>query len=157
MRSGALIVSAFCDGTNDNHEIEIYGERGSLRIDCYRTDGLERCNVGQISGGLGTRLRWLKQTALALPHLVGQARGSGDLMSSYAKQWRHFAGAITQNGSVECNLADGTRALEIALAAADFVKTNRVIAASPPHSAERLRLSVDLDQLNVSVEAAPRR
>jgi predicted dehydrogenase len=117
MKDGAQVVSAFSEGTGENHDLEIYGERGWLRVSCYRADGLERFDVGQYPGALKMRLRKLAGTILDLPRLVQQSRLGGDYVASYAEQWRRFALAIREDSPVECTLFDGRRALEIALAA----------------------------------------
>jgi predicted dehydrogenase len=126
-RGGAQIVSAFCEGTGENHEIEIYGERGWLRVSFYRADGLEQFGAAQYPGSPAARLRRLKRTATQLPRLFRQLRRGGDYVASYAEEWRHFADAISKDKPVECTLEDGRRALEIALAALDASETGRAV------------------------------
>jgi myo-inositol 2-dehydrogenase/D-chiro-inositol 1-dehydrogenase len=111
------IVSAFSEGTGENHEVEVYGARGWLRVSCYRADGLEHFHATQYPGSLATRLSKLKQTTWELPRIIRQLRHGGDYVATYASQWRHFADAIAYDTPVECTLADGQRALEIVLAA----------------------------------------
>ncbi len=126
-RGGAQVVSAFSEGTGENHELEIYGERGWLRVACYRADGLERFSLGEYPGSVGRRAGKLKQTFLELPRLVGQLRRGGDYVSSYAGEWRHFAGAILEDEPLESTLEDGRRALEIVLAALEASETKRAV------------------------------
>ena len=127
MSGGAQIVSAFSGGTGENQELEIYGERGWLRVSFYRADGLERFSTGQYSGSPRSRLRKLGQTALALPGMVRQLRRGGDYVASYAAEWRHFADAILHDRPLESTLDDGRRALEIALAALVASATGRAV------------------------------
>ncbi|MEA2176385.1 MAG: hypothetical protein QOD00_3977 [Blastocatellia bacterium] len=117
MEGGAQVVNAFSEGTGENHAIELYGEKGWLRVHCYRADGLERFGAARYAGALATRLRQLTGTLTDLPRMVRQSLRGGDYVASYADEWRHFAGAIAHDSSVESTLYDGRRALEIALAA----------------------------------------
>lgn len=117
LEEGAQIVSSFSEGTAENHEFEIYGERGWLRVSCYRADGLEQFLVGQYPGAISTRLRKLSRTLGQLPRMVRQSRNGGDYVASYAEEWRHFAEAILTDTPIESTLDDGRRALAVALAA----------------------------------------
>ncbi|HMF54806.1 MAG TPA: Gfo/Idh/MocA family oxidoreductase [Pyrinomonadaceae bacterium] len=127
MKCGAQVLSAFSEGTGENHAIEVYGARGWLRISCYRADGLEQFSVVEYTGAIATRLRKLAQTFLLLPRMLQQARQGGDHVASYAEEWRHFVGAITRDSPVECALLDGRRALEVALAAQEASATKRAV------------------------------
>ncbi len=126
-RGGAQIVSAFSEGTAENHELEIYGERGWLRVALYRADGLERLSLGQYPGSVGTRAGGLKRTLRELPRLVRQLRRGGDYVATYAAEWRHFADAILKDEPPESTLEDGRRALEIVLAAMEASETGRAV------------------------------
>jgi predicted dehydrogenase len=44
-------------------------------------------------------------------------RHGGDYVASYCAEWRHFLEAIRNDTPVECTLADGRHALQVALAA----------------------------------------
>jgi predicted dehydrogenase len=129
MNGDTQVVSAFSEGTGENHEFEVYGERGWLRVSCYRADGFERYGVAQYSGAMGVRLRGLARTILEAPHIIERLRRGGDYVASYAGQWRHFIDAITSDTPVASTLIDGRRALEIALAACEANSTKR--AATP--------------------------
>jgi len=124
---GAQIVSAFSESTGENHELEIYGERGWLRVAFYRADGLERLAPGRYPGSVGARAGALKRTLLETPRLVRQLRRGGDYVATYSGEWRHFADAILRDGPVESTLEDGRRALEIVLAALEASETGRVV------------------------------
>lgn len=134
MNGGLHVLAAFSEGTVENHEIEIYGERGRLRVTCYRADGLEQFGAGRYPGAIGTRLRGLVRTLRDVPRLIWQSRQGGDYVASYVEEWRHFINAITGDRAVACTLADGRNALAIALAAREAIATKR--AARPSLTAQ---------------------
>ena len=125
--SGAQIVAAFAEGTGENHELEIYGAGGWLRVSCYRADGLEQLGAAEYPGSVGTRLRRMKQSLAELPRMVRQSRRGGDYVASYAEEWRHFVAAVANDSPVASTLDDGRRALDIALAAWESSATGRVV------------------------------
>ncbi|MDT5157176.1 MAG: hypothetical protein QOH51_1533 [Acidobacteriota bacterium] len=127
MSCGAQVVSAFSEGTGENHAVEVYGARGWLRLSCYRADGLERFGTAQYGGAPGARLHELARGLVALPRMLRQARRGGDYVASFTEEWRHFVGAITRDSPTECTLDDGRRALEIALAAWESSDTKRAV------------------------------
>lgn len=121
------VVTALSEGTGEAHELEFHGERGWLRVSCYRADGIERLDAGQYAGSVRARLRGLTRTLRALPRVLSQARRGGDYVDSYAEEWRHFAEAVRGRARVSATLEDGRRALEIALAAAESSRTGRAV------------------------------
>jgi predicted dehydrogenase len=127
MECGAQVVSAFSEGTGENHAIEVYGDGGWLRISCYRADGLEQFETGAYPGAPATHLRNWARTFRNLPRMIQQARQGGEYVASYAQEWRHFVKAINEDLPVECCLLDGRRALEIALAAHEASVMKRAI------------------------------
>ena len=134
MSGGEQTVTALSEGTGENHEIEIYGERGWLRVSCYRADGIEQLGAGQYPGALGERVRGMTRTLVGLPRMIRQARLGGDYVASYGEQWRHFADAVGNAGTpVEATLEDGRRALEIALAACESSTTKRAVSLLEAH------------------------
>jgi myo-inositol 2-dehydrogenase/D-chiro-inositol 1-dehydrogenase len=135
---GAQVVSAFSEGTGENHEVEIYGDRGWLRVACYRADGMERFSLRQYPGSPGTRAGKLRRTLRELPRLVGQLRRGGDYVTSYAGEWRHFADAILKGEPPESTLEDGRRALEIVLAALEASGTGRAVKVGERRGAAAL-------------------
>lgn len=124
---GAQVVTALSEGTTEGHELEFYGERGSLRVSCYRADGIERLGAGQYAGSARARLDNMTRTLRALPRVLAQARRGGDYVNSYAEEWRHFAEAVRGRARVSATLEDGRRALEVALAAAESSRTRRAL------------------------------
>jgi len=121
------VVTALSEGTCEGHELEFYGERGWMRVSCYRADGIERLDAGQYAGSVRARLDNVARTLRALPRVLAQARRGGDYVNSYAEEWRHFAEAVRGRVEVGATLEDGRRALEIALAAAESSRTGRAV------------------------------
>jgi myo-inositol 2-dehydrogenase / D-chiro-inositol 1-dehydrogenase len=117
--SGAQVVSSFARGTAENQTIEICGERGSLRLSCYRTDGLERFRANEQRGAVAARLRKATNTFVSLPRAVSQRSTGGEYAQSYVEEWKHFAEAILRDRPAHADLLAGTRAVEIALAASN--------------------------------------
>jgi predicted dehydrogenase len=127
MEDGAQVVSAFSEGTGENHAVEVYGARGWLRVSLYRADGLEQFRTGQYPGAPRTRLRKAARTLCGLPRMFQRSMRGGDHLASYAEEWRQFVGSITRGSPVECTLSDGRRALEVALAAWEASSTKRAV------------------------------
>ena len=124
---GTQVVAALSEGTGESHELEFYGERGWLRVSCYRADGIERLDAGQYAGSLRSRLDGAARTLRSLPRVLAQTRRGGDYLNSYAEEWRHFADAVRGRAEVDATLEDGRRALEIALAATESTRTGRAV------------------------------
>jgi predicted dehydrogenase len=125
---GAQVSTALSEATAEGHELEFYGERGWLRVSCYRADGVERLDAGQYAGSARARLDNMKRTLRALPRVLAQARrGGGDYVNSYAEEWRNFADALRGRTEVSATLEDGRRALRIALAAAESSRAGRAV------------------------------
>lgn len=153
MNGDTQVVSAFSEGTGENHEFEIYGERGWLRVSCYRADGLERYGASQYSGSMGTRLRGIARTLREAPRIISQWRRGSDYVATYAEQWRHFIDAIACNKPIASTLTDGRRALEIALAAwaANSTKqATRPDQASSAGIAQEVRLQREFSSSGIS-------
>lgn len=117
MNTGAQVVCAFAQDTSQNQTIEVYGERGGLRISCYRTDGLERLSLNDNPSALAARLRGPANTLFNLPRALAQSFVGGEFSLSYVEEWNHFAHAIMLDHPAEADLRAGRRAVEIALAA----------------------------------------
>ena len=83
LEEGAQVIMSFSEGTAENHEFEIYGERGWLRVSCYRADGLEQFAVGQFAGAISTRD----------PQVLANARPVATNDSTVEK-WRRLCGFL---------------------------------------------------------------
>jgi predicted dehydrogenase len=143
MDEGVQVSTALSEGTAEGHELEFYGERGWLRVSCYRADGVERLDAGQYAGSVRSRLDNMTRTLRALPRVLAQARNGGDYVNSYAEEWRHFADALRGRAEVSATLEDGRRALEIALAAIESSRTGRALKIDESRA---LRVNVGDDE-----------
>lgn len=119
MRTGVLVASAFCQFTRASNDLELYGERGGVRVCCYRFDGFELLPNQNTLGGAPARLRRLARIARETPRALRSAHRGGASFDSYGEEWRHFAEAIHRGLPFEATLEDGRHALEVALAAAE--------------------------------------
>jgi predicted dehydrogenase len=137
---GTQVVAALSEATGESHELEFYGERGWLRVSCYRADGIERLDAGQYSGSVRARLDGAARTLRALPRVLAQARRGGDYVNSYAEEWRHFADAVRGHAEVTATLEDGRRALEIALAATESTRTGRAVRLDESEASKQFSL-----------------
>ncbi len=117
LTNGVLATATCSERTGENNELEIYGRRGRLQVSCYRFDGLVYSPQGSIPGNGRARLEELTRTLKELPGSLAQLRYGGDVLASYREEWRHFLGAICDDGPVDCTVDDGRRALEIVFAA----------------------------------------
>ncbi|MFN2531102.1 MAG: Gfo/Idh/MocA family protein [Pyrinomonadaceae bacterium] len=122
---GTQLISAFSENATDNQEIEVYGERGRLRVSCYRFDGLE--HLSEYSGSPTDRMQNLKRKLVSFPRFISQLKRGGDYVATYAGEWRHFADAIINDKPVNCTLEDGREALAVALTAMVASATSRAV------------------------------
>jgi myo-inositol 2-dehydrogenase / D-chiro-inositol 1-dehydrogenase len=125
MRNGAQVICAFARGTGENQAFEIYGNRGWLRVCCYRSDGLEQFGLNEYSGAVVPRLRAAGKIVSSWPRALYRSLSGGEFAASYADQWNHFADAVLLNKRVEAGLLAGRQALEIGLAASTSIATQR--------------------------------
>lgn len=117
LTNGVLATATCSERSGENNEVEIYGRRGRLQVSCYRFDGLAHSPSGSIPGNGRARLDELTRTLKELPRSLAQLRYGGDVLASYREEWRHFLGAICDDGPVDCTVEDGRRAMEIVFAA----------------------------------------
>ncbi len=118
MRSGAIASAQVSERTAHNIEIEVCGPEGRIRIGCQQFDGFEQLARQETSGGIGPRLRQLKQFARELPGGVASMRRLGDYGDSYREMWRHMIACVRDGADPACTLEDGRAALQAVLAAA---------------------------------------
>jgi myo-inositol 2-dehydrogenase/D-chiro-inositol 1-dehydrogenase len=122
-----LASAVFSERTTGDIEIEVCGSAGRLRVSCERVEGLALYPNGTSPGSLRARLHRMPEVLRALPRGLVNLWGGGDFKASYRSQWRHFIDAIRNNTPVECTLADGRAALQIALAAAESATLRRPV------------------------------
>jgi myo-inositol 2-dehydrogenase/D-chiro-inositol 1-dehydrogenase len=114
--TGTLISALLIDSTTISNELTFYGEAATLRLDCFRTDGLELHDLDDQPGAPATRLRRIAASIEQLGGNVGELRRGGAFHVTYAAEWAHFARAVRDGLDPGCTLDDGRRALQIALA-----------------------------------------
>ena len=127
LANGALATGLFTSRTSPTSEVEIYGEAGRLHLSCYRFDGLEFYPRTTYPGDLKDRAKKAVLAVRGLPEAVPALRLGGDFQASFCGLWRHFADCIVHDGTSECTLEDGRRALRTALAAMEAVSTGQPV------------------------------
>lgn len=130
MTGGIVAEALFSSRTSEANEVEIFGPEGSLRVACYRYDGLALLPASIGPGAVRTRLRRAAAGLRELPLAVWRMRTGGEILHMYREEWRHFAASIRANSPPECTLEDGRRALEISLAAAASASRSRPVKVS---------------------------
>lgn len=118
LTSGVLATAALSERTSHAIEIEVSGDRGRLRVDLLRFDGLELYTAADVPGRPATRWKHLRSLAGALPAGIACALRSGsDYLESYRAAWHHFVRAIAEGTPLQPSIEDGARATEILSAA----------------------------------------
>lgn len=112
--------------TNVN-EVEIFGERGRLRVSSYRYDGLD-VQLGRGFGGdLRHRLRGLARAAVEVPAFARSVRGRSDYIDSYTEVWRHFMEAAAGRAPADPGLEDGIQNVRVLAAALESLESGRPV------------------------------
>jgi len=127
MASGILVTSAFSEYAAEQHEIEIYGDRGRVRASIYRFDGFDLIPAGVYEGHLVRRLRRFVEALGAAAPAVRASRQGGVFLASFRSLWQHFVEAIRHDTAVAPDLEDGRRSLQVALAAVRSADSSRVV------------------------------
>jgi myo-inositol 2-dehydrogenase/D-chiro-inositol 1-dehydrogenase len=122
LKNGVLISSVFSEQTPENHQFEIYGQAGRLRVDCCFLDGLEFFPLWR-APGLTERLRKIVKALTLVP--------GKDFADSYRAEWRHFLDAIGRDVPLECTLEDGRRAVQLTAAAVESASLGRPVKVPP--------------------------
>jgi predicted dehydrogenase len=125
MTNGILVSSVFAHGTTDDHQLELYGSQGKLRISLYRHDGLEHSLHGE--NGMTKIFQRLAGTTRRLPAAIAALRNGGEISGSYDAQWRHFYDCVRADGRIDCTVEDGRRAVELSVAAIESSQMKRSI------------------------------
>jgi myo-inositol 2-dehydrogenase/D-chiro-inositol 1-dehydrogenase len=117
MSNGVLSSSVFSYRSGNSNEIEICGDSGSLRIALYDGDGFEIRANSSAPDGLISMIGRPFQKIVQIAANADTLKYGGIFKESYHNEWRSFADSVIRDREVECDLEDGRRALEIALAA----------------------------------------
>ena len=110
LQGGTVVSALFCQGTTPIHELEIFGDLGCLRLDIYRTDGLEVVPWDQGPGGLGARFRNAAESLATMWSYRGQIRNGGLYRESFARHWTAIAASLRHGVPPPSTLDDGLRA-----------------------------------------------
>jgi len=128
LANGVLAVAILSERTSHAIEVEIAGDRGRLRLDLLRFDGLELFSAADVPGRPATRVKRLWSFFRALPAGVASAAiGGSGYLDSYRVAWSHFIDGIAENKPVEPTPEEGLRATEIMLAAVESRATGRPV------------------------------
>ena len=126
LADGVVVESLFSSSAIDDDRFEVYGTRGWLAVDRYRSSELA-CGAEPPTYGRGARLR--RELGSALGGLRGVVRGAGE--PSYRAAFACFAAAIKGTADPSPDLEDGLRSLAIVLAAEEAARTGRTVAVLP--------------------------
>ena len=116
LANGALATATVSERTSLTNEVEIHGQHGRLRIDCYQFDGLEFSPTTNFPGDIRARVQRFGRTLTQLPSAALRLREGGDYVATYRSEWSHFIDSIRKDTAVECTLEDGRCATQILLA-----------------------------------------
>lgn len=132
LENGMTVTSFLAEGTMAQNEIQIFGTRGQLRIDCYRFDGFEWLDQTTYTGSLGYRVRGGMKSLAALPRGLAVMRQGGDYVDSYRVEWEEFLDAVRSDKGMNCSVEDGIAATRLALAAQHAADTRRTVTLDAP-------------------------
>ena len=133
-QGGVVAQALVSDYSATRNTVTVYGERGAIRLDLYRSDGLHLSSVHAVPGAPRTRLRTILETVKQVVAHAGEIRHGGAFDATYEAEWTAFAKAIRQGEEPQPSLEDGRRALQVVLAAAHSVTTGAPVrvADAPP-------------------------
>lgn len=128
--NGIPSSSVFSYSSGHANEIEIFGGKGIMKISLYDIAGLEirPCAIpaGRLIGGVGRAADKISQ---ALDNSAALKHG-GIFKDSYHREWESFIDSVINDREAGCSLEDGSRALEIALAAIESASTGTAVKLS---------------------------
>ena len=125
MANGVIVSAMFTEGLKAINELEIYGDKGQVRLSMYDFDGLDVTPRSEYPGTMAPRIRRLRQTLQAFPGALKRKRTGGDWAGSYRAEWHDFLDCANTGKTPECGLAEGRRALTVGLAAMGSLAENR--------------------------------
>ena len=134
MANGILVSSVFAHGASDDHQLEMYGAKGKVQLFLYRHDGLRRELQG--ANRVNNLFHYVATKAMVLPTAIAALRHGGEISASYDNQWRHFYDCMRIGTPVNCTVADGRRAVELAIAAVESSITGRPISMNLSRAGE---------------------
>lgn len=126
---GVVFQSLFATGSVDEDRFDIYGDRGALSIDRYRSLDVRPRSPERRSRLTG--IADLRSQAARLRYLLEKLR-SPRREPSHARALRHFACAVRGHQRAAPDLVDGVRSLEAVLAAASPEAEGRQVEVASP-------------------------
>jgi predicted dehydrogenase len=132
-----VAASVFSNRAAEQHAIEVFGERGRLAASLYRADGLRFVPSGSFAGAWSRRIRDALAPLAALPTALAERRLGGVYLAAYRGLWEAFARCLLDGAPAEPTIDDGTRSLEIALAAIRSADERRAVRIAPRAPAGR--------------------
>lgn len=133
LSNGIVSSSVFSYGSGHANEIEIFGSEGIMKISLYDIAGLQLRPCDAPPGGLISGVRRAADKILQAFDNSEALKHGGIFKESYYREWESFIGTVINDKKAGCSLEDGSRALEIALAAIESASAGTaVILSSPP-------------------------
>ncbi len=128
LTNGTEVHSYFSRSSSDQDLIEIYGARGTIKIDRFNAFNLDITTPGETKTRLGqftNKLSSIIKSPLLLDRFISPKRER-----SYEVAMAHFIDAIINNKKVSPNLKDGYRSLQVIHAAEESAKTGNTVQVS---------------------------
>jgi predicted dehydrogenase len=132
LTDGLMVTCTFAENESFNDEVEIYGQKGRLRLSFYRFDGFELFPPALFPGGMKVRVQQALSSMKQLPHGLLQMRQGGDFLDSYRIGWEHGIDAIRRNDRSDCTLIEARNALQLVLAGRESVELGKPVKIAPP-------------------------
>jgi predicted dehydrogenase len=117
MTSGVVVSGAVSQRSVSHNTVEVFGERGSLRLSCYHGDSLDVSAIGGPTTGAWRRIGPLLQRTARLPAALRSVLQGGDFLMSYVRQWEQILESLRTGGPMPASVHDGRQAARIVLAA----------------------------------------
>lgn len=130
MMDKTLVTGEFSERSPHAIEIVVSGQKGMLRVNAERFDGLEVRRLGELAGAPAVRLRSIAQFLRTLPFGLTTLRRGGDYRMSYENEWKHFAQCIRDGRPPESTFADGLNAQQVVCAALQSASTSQSVSPS---------------------------
>jgi len=127
LASGALLTVQLSEQTTPMQQIEVFGDRGRLRISLYDFDGLEVVPLTTLPGSVRGRVDAILRTVRSLPAGLRGLTSGGDYMATYEQQWRACADTILRGQPAAATLEDGRAAARIAVAASESATSGQAV------------------------------
>ena len=127
MENGIIASVVFSKESVDNHQIDIYGTKGQLKLSRYMFDGYEHLLVNDFPGSPSVRLKKLGNSLRYLPHAVAAFKNGGDLVSSFKAEWDHFLNAVRGNTVLAFSLREYSQVMNAVLAGLRSAETDKTV------------------------------